>query len=276
MEEASAGSGANDGATTVGVKSAGRGIYRKRGQRAAAEAQPCAWKIGDRKSFNVAKARTNRGILGDPNLSGHEKAALAAGIDHMNEKERWSCFISIDTMSKESGASRRVCWRAIGKADGKHILTRRGKRPTRSKYAVVYITIHPNYMHTHALNSPNKAQNKVPELASSLRKLGARTGTNKVPELAPEPSLREPSVDKKGKKEDLDSEKRNGKEKRLGEEERGKEPSHSPTPNPSFNPFDTVPAPAFPRHRVLSNADDAAELGASLERLESARRGRLQ
>jgi hypothetical protein len=252
------------GAAPMGMKSAGRGVYRKKEQRAAVEAQPCAWKIGDRKSFDRAKAKVLQAILFDLDLTGHEKAALGECIGHMNQNERWSCFASPATIASQRGICERVVWNAIAKADTIHILTKRGKRPTRSKYAVVYITIHPNYMHTHA--------------PSSGPKLGARLCTNKVHTHATEPSLREPSIDKKGKN-DLASEKRNGKEKGLSEKVRGKEPLQSATPKssaPLF--FNDVPGPAIPRRKFSADDDEtvAAELAASLERLESAKRGRLQ
>jgi hypothetical protein len=123
-----------------------RGLYRKRDQRAAALAMPPAWQIGNRKSFTAARARAMRGILGDLDLSGREKAALAACLDHMNAGEQWSCFASIEVIAAESGVHTSTCWRAICKADGTHILTKRASRRAGSRYVSTHITIHPNHI----------------------------------------------------------------------------------------------------------------------------------
>ncbi len=123
-----------------------RGLYRKRDQRAAALALPQAWQIGNRKSFAAARARAVRGIALDLGLSSREKAALVKCLDHMNAGERWSCFASIPTIAKEVGVDKSTVWRAICRADGKHILTKRGRRTTGSKYPATNITIHPNYV----------------------------------------------------------------------------------------------------------------------------------
>jgi hypothetical protein len=123
----------------------GRGIYRKRADRLAAITQPCAWEIGNKKSFSAARARAYRGICLDLDLHGKEKAALAACLDHMNAGERWSCFASIKTISKEAGINPATCWRAIRKADGKHILTKWEKRSSGARLGTTHITIHPNH-----------------------------------------------------------------------------------------------------------------------------------
>jgi hypothetical protein len=115
-------------------------------QRAAALDLPPAWKIGDRKSFAAARARAFRGILGDLDLTGKEKASLAAALDHMNANERWSCFAAIKTIAREAGVAKSTVWSAIGKVDGKHILTKREKRKSGNQYASTYITLHPNYV----------------------------------------------------------------------------------------------------------------------------------
>lgn len=102
-------------------KGKGRGIYSKKAEREAAGALPCAWTIGDRRSFYAARARLQRGLLGALDLHGREKAALGAALDHMHANERWSCYASIPLLAQESGVSEATCWRAIGKADGKYI-----------------------------------------------------------------------------------------------------------------------------------------------------------
>ena len=69
-----------------------RGISRKAAGRAEADKLPCAWVIGDRKSFARVKAKTIEGICLDFDLSGKEKTVLATAIGHMNASERWSCW----------------------------------------------------------------------------------------------------------------------------------------------------------------------------------------
>ncbi len=122
-----------------------RGIYRKRGLREEAEKLPAAWIIGDKKSFSAARARAVRSIALDLNLTGREKAALVACLDHMNADERWSCYAAIPLIAKEAGVDKATVWRAIGRADGKHILTKRGRRRSDSGYASTHITLHPVY-----------------------------------------------------------------------------------------------------------------------------------
>jgi hypothetical protein len=153
-----------------------RGIYRNKGSRSAAISLPAAWEIGDRSSFAGARARAMRGICLDLDLGSSEKAVLAVALDHMNADERWSCFASISRLAEEAGVKPATCWRAIGKADGKHILTKRAPRIKGSKFGVTHITIHPNYIadlrHSDDGN-PNVGptlQNNVADLEKLYRK----------------------------------------------------------------------------------------------------------
>ena len=167
-----------------------RGIYRKREQRAAALALPPAWEIGNRESFYAARARAQRAIMGDLSLTRRDVAVLAVCLDHMNPNERWSCFASIGLISGELGASTSGCWRAIFKADGKHILTKRSKRSAGSQYAATHITLHPNYIADLRPTSGNKI--------AGLKKLDrnpAKTRSQDCEEnLYKEPSYKEPSL----------------------------------------------------------------------------------
>src|SRR5690242_18905981 len=106
----------------------GRGVYSKRAERIAADSLPCAWVLDDRASFAAARARCVFAICRDTSLSGKAKAILAACIDHMNPSIQFSCFAAMPTIAKEVGVSKRTCWRTILLAEGKYILTRRGKR----------------------------------------------------------------------------------------------------------------------------------------------------
>jgi len=137
-----------------------RGVYRKAAERSSSASAPPAWEIGDKKSFAAARARAMRGILGDLELHGHEKAALAACFDHMNADSQWSCWASIQTRAEEAGVSRATCWRAIGRADGKHILTQRGQRIRGSQYVLTLITLHPNYVAQVRPSSENYVSHK--------------------------------------------------------------------------------------------------------------------
>jgi hypothetical protein len=123
----------------------GRGIYRKRVDREAAKSLPCAWTIGDRKSFAAAKARAVFAICRDPHLSGRTKAILAACIDHMNPQIQFSCFAAMPSIAQEVGVNVATCWRAIGAAEGTYILTRRGKRYRDHGYTATEVTIHPRF-----------------------------------------------------------------------------------------------------------------------------------
>jgi hypothetical protein len=115
-----------------------------------------------------------KGIASDPGLGGKEKAALAACLDRMNANKRWSCFARIETIAETAGCSMRTVWRAIGKADGVHILTDREKgKAGRDK---TIITIHPNYR-----TSPKIDDTDV---------------TYKMTRMATEPSVLEPTVER--------------------------------------------------------------------------------
>ena len=92
--------------------------------------------------FNAVRARAVRGISKDPGLSGKEKAVLTAAVDRMNADNRWSCFASIEKLAKDARCSEATAWRAIGRADQVHILTKRAK-PPKSKRDATLITIHP-------------------------------------------------------------------------------------------------------------------------------------
>jgi hypothetical protein len=148
-----------------------RGVYRKKKDRAAAENMQCAWTIGDRNSFYAARARAIRAILGDLNLTGHDKAVLGVAIDHMNPDERWSCYASIELMAQESGVSASTCWRAIGKADGKHILTKRNKRRAGSQYASTHITLHPITLHPNYIAELRPSSPQPQDNVADLQKL---------------------------------------------------------------------------------------------------------
>ena len=130
----------------------GRGVYGKHDERKAAQVLPCAWVIDDRKSFSAARARAVFAICRDPTLSGSEKSVLAACIDHMNPSLQYSCFAAMPTIAQEVGVHVATCWRAIRETDGKHILTRRGKRYRNWGYAATEITIHPKYGENHIAN----------------------------------------------------------------------------------------------------------------------------
>jgi hypothetical protein len=121
-----------------------RGVYRKSHLRESSKNAPAAWTIGDPKSFRAARARVQRDVGGDIALGRKQVAALLVILDHMNCGERWSCFASIPKMAKEAGVHEATVWRAIEQADGKYILTMRGRRP-RSRGPVTHITIHPDY-----------------------------------------------------------------------------------------------------------------------------------
>jgi hypothetical protein len=124
-----------------------RGVYGKREGRTAAPTLPCAWTVGDRKSFMAARARALKAILLDLELSGHHKAALAVCIGHLNPDEQWSCFASIPKMAKEADLSKTTFWKAIKLADGKHIATRRKGKST-------YITLFPKVREREPLEAP--------------------------------------------------------------------------------------------------------------------------
>ena len=98
----------------------------------------------------AARAHTLWAILADLKLSGRDKAVLAASVRHMNPNERWSCFASIPKLAAESGVSESGCWKAIKRADGIHIATRRQGKLT-------YITLYPNIAKLRPLNGANIA-----------------------------------------------------------------------------------------------------------------------
>jgi len=125
-----------------------RGVYGKRELRVVT--LPPAWQVGDRKSFMTARAQALWAILSDLKLSGRDKAVLAACIHHMNPNELWSCFASIPKIAEESGVSESGCWKAIKRADGKHIATRRKGKST-------YITLYPNIAELRPLNGAKLA-----------------------------------------------------------------------------------------------------------------------
>lgn len=157
-----------------------RGVYRKKAARQASRKMPCAWDIGDRTMFAGARSRAMKGIAADPGLGGKEKAALAACLDRMNAKERWSCFMRIETIAKIAGCSKATVWRALEKADGVHILTDREKRET--GYDRTIITIHPNYR----LAKGERMQHTP--------KLGRMDETLEVAPMRTEPTALEPTV----------------------------------------------------------------------------------
>lgn len=121
-----------------------RGVYGKKAARRTSLEMSCAWPVGDKRMFNAVRARAVRGINLDTNLGSKEKTALGRIIDRMNADGRWSCFAAIEKHAKDAGCSKATVWRAIERADGVHILTKREKAP-KSKRDATYITIHPNY-----------------------------------------------------------------------------------------------------------------------------------
>jgi len=126
-----------------------RGVYGKRELRVVT--LPPAWQIRDRKSFMAARALSLWAILRDLTLSGRDKAVLAVCIHHMNPNEQWSCFASIPKIAEESGVSESGCWKAIKRADGKHIATQRRGKST-------YITLYPNVAQLRPLNGGKIAE----------------------------------------------------------------------------------------------------------------------
>jgi hypothetical protein len=142
-----------------------RGFYRKQHARAEADAQPCAWELGDARSFAGARSRCLEGIVLDPKLSGAEHRALCLCLRHMNAGERWSCFISIPKLAVEAGCSKATCWRALHDADGTHILTRRGTRSSaHGGHDVTFVTIHPRYKLSNLRPSETEKGNKLSDL----------------------------------------------------------------------------------------------------------------
>jgi hypothetical protein len=103
-------------------------LYGKRELRAAS--LPPAWQVGDRKSFMAARAQALWAILRD---------------HHMNPNELWSSFASIPKIAEKSGVSESGCWKAIKRADGKHIATKRKGKST-------YITLYPNIAELRPMN----------------------------------------------------------------------------------------------------------------------------
>lgn len=110
-----------------------RGLYGKRELRAAS--LPPAWQVGDRKSFMAARAQALWAILRD---------------HHMNPNELWSSFASIPKIAEKSGVSESGCWKAIKRADGKHIATKRKGKST-------YITLYPNIAELRPMNGAKVA-----------------------------------------------------------------------------------------------------------------------
>jgi hypothetical protein len=136
-----------------------KGLYRKVASRAGVESLPAAWEAGDRRAFAAARARCTDGIVLDRSLSGAAHRVLVLCLQHMNANERWSCFVSIPKLAEEAGCSRATCWRAIGDADGVHILTKRGTISRgHSRHDVTFITIHPRYSHKAGRESPRGEQ----------------------------------------------------------------------------------------------------------------------
>jgi DNA-binding transcriptional MocR family regulator len=175
------------------------------------------------------------------------KSVATAISFHMNRKQGGVAWPSINLLRKKAGVSRSQVIRT-----------------TKWLEANGYLRIDRKCSHS------NRYFPLLPSAATQPVD-GVTHDTRLVSPMTPEP-LKGTSEFKKGKK-DLDSEGRQEKEKRLGEKVRGKEPSQSAKSKPSFNPFNAVPAPAFPRRNL---SDPAETLAAALERLESARRGRLQ
>jgi hypothetical protein len=149
-----------------------RGFYRKQHARAEADAQPCAWELGDARSFAAARSRCLEGIVLDRNLSGAEHRALCLCLRHMNAGERWSCFISIPKLAKETGCSKATCWRALHDADGTHILTRRGTRSSaHGRHDVTFVTIHPRYKLSNLRPSETERGSKLSNLSGQGLKI---------------------------------------------------------------------------------------------------------
>jgi hypothetical protein len=143
-------------------KKSQRGKYTKQAEREAAKNLPCAWKIGNRKSFAAARARAIAAICRDTSLSGRAKSVLAACIDHMNPGQQFSCFAAMPSIAKEVDANVVTCWRTIRAVEGKYIITRRGKRYRDKGYTATEISIHPRF----AENAP-ATENYVSNLQSS-------------------------------------------------------------------------------------------------------------
>jgi hypothetical protein len=91
-------------------KKSQRGKYTKQAEREGAKNLPCAWKIGNRKSFAAARARAIAAICRDTSLSGRAKSVLAACIDHMNPGQQFSCFAAMPSIAKEVGVNVVTCW----------------------------------------------------------------------------------------------------------------------------------------------------------------------
>jgi hypothetical protein len=103
----------------------------------------------------AARAHALWGILLDLELSGHDKAALATCIRHLNPNEQWSCFASVPNMAKEARLSKSTFWQAINRAEGRHIASRRKGKST-------YITLFPKVREREPLEAP-KVRESEPE-----------------------------------------------------------------------------------------------------------------